>query len=134
MNKKNLFIVLLAMLCLALFTLSASAEQDGYSNWCNIDKDGCWITAEDGGKNYIMFWSEEIRQYYMGDSTKPYTNVTERPWDIKDGKLPLASGRPGRTVYLFDGREFSSLESLAKYISKKTDSTCTVKGTTIICE
>ena len=95
MNKKNLFIVLLAMLCLAVFTLAVSADQEGTANWCNIDKDGCWVTADDGGKDYIMFWSEKSRETYMGDTTEPYTDVVDRPWDIKNGKLPLEIGNPG---------------------------------------
>ena len=40
-----------------------------------MDKDGCWVTNEEGGRDYIMFWSEASRKFFMGDSTAPYTNV-----------------------------------------------------------
>ncbi|MBQ6517480.1 MAG: hypothetical protein IJI14_02095 [Anaerolineaceae bacterium] len=90
MNKKTLFVVLLAMLCLAVFTVSVSADQDGLENWCNIDQYGCWVTGDEGEQNYIMFWSEETRQYFMGDKTAPYKNVVDRCVDCTEGKLPLS--------------------------------------------
>ena len=68
----------LAVFCL-LIAVSAQvfADHEGNDNWCNIDSYGCWVTNEDNGKDYLMFWSESARQYFMGDSTPPYTNVVD---------------------------------------------------------
>ena len=68
----------LAVFCL-LTAVSAQvfADHEGNDNWCNIDSYGCWVTNEDSGKDYLMFWSESARQYFMGDSTPPYTNVVD---------------------------------------------------------
>ena len=75
---------------MAVMTVSVSADQDGYNNWCNMDQYGCWVTGDEGEQIYIMFWSEAIRQQFMGDSTAPYKNVQDRCVDCTDGKLPLS--------------------------------------------
>lgn len=93
MNKKVLFI-LFAILMMAVITVSVSADQDGHYNWCNIDQYGCWVTGDDGAQNYIMFWSEEARLYFMGNSTAPYKNVVDRCVDCEGGKLPLPNSSP----------------------------------------
>ena len=71
----GLFFVVLCLL-IAVST-NVFADQEGNDNWCNIDSYGCWVTNEDNGKDYLMFWSESARQYFMGDSTPPYTNVVD---------------------------------------------------------
>ena len=88
MNKKSLFVVLFAMLCLAVFTVSVSADQDGHTNWCNMDQYGCWVTGDDGAQNYIMFWSEEARTYFMGPNSNAV--VTDYCADC-NGKLSLSN-------------------------------------------
>ena len=90
MNKRTLFVVLFAMLCLALSAMTVLADQDGGDRWCNMDQYGCWVTGDEGEQIYISFWTEEARKYFMGDITAPYTNVIDRCVDCEDGKLPLS--------------------------------------------
>ena len=70
MSKKLLFIGMVLIL-MASFT-AVLADQNGSDRWCNSDQYGCWVTDEDGGKSYIMFWSETARLYIMG----PGSNAT----------------------------------------------------------
>lgn len=67
------------MLMLTALAASVSADQNGNDRWCNIDNDGCWITGDNEEHWYIMFWTEPVRKFYMGDSTPPYTNVVDFP-------------------------------------------------------
>lgn len=94
MNKKVLF-VLFAILMMAVMTVSVSADQDGHTNWCNMDQYGCWVTGDEGQQNYIMFWSESARQYFMGNSTAPYTNVVDFCADC-NGKLGLEENKTAK--------------------------------------
>ncbi len=84
--KKSL-ILFFVLLIAALSVLSVSAayyDQKGNAYWCNTDSYGCWIIAEDGAHEYIMFWSEAAREYIMGPgSDVPVLLVYNR------SKLPL---------------------------------------------
>ncbi len=84
--KKSL-ILFFVLLIAALSVLSVSAayyDQNGNAYWCNTDSYGCWIIAEDGAHEYIMFWSEAAREYIMGPgSDVPVLLVYNR------SKLPL---------------------------------------------
>ncbi|MBQ6502660.1 MAG: hypothetical protein IJI57_01955 [Flexilinea sp.] len=84
MNKKSFFVVLLAMLCLAVFTVSVYADQLANDRWCNSDQYGCWVTGDDGAQDYIMFWSESAREYFMGPGSN--APVVEQ---YTAGKMPL---------------------------------------------
>ena len=84
MKKNTLFVVLFAVLMMAVLTLSVSADQVGNKRWCNIDQYGCWVTEENGGQSYIMFWSESSCEYFMG---KP-CNATIAP-RLPGGEMPL---------------------------------------------
>ena len=64
MMKK--FVIAALLLTALLSFCTALADQDGNFRYCNRDQYGCWITEEDGRRSYIMFWSEEIRQNFMG--------------------------------------------------------------------
>ena len=75
--------MLLAVFCL-VFCSAALADQEGNSRWCNSDQYGCWITGEDSGQNYIMFWSESARNLFMGPDSKAGV-VKQYP----TGKMPL---------------------------------------------
>ena len=77
--KKKIALILIAVLSAMLFAASVSADQNGNDRWCNSDEYGCWVTGEDGGKCYIMFWSEESRAYFMGGKSAPGSLVTVRP-------------------------------------------------------
>ena len=102
MNKKSFFVVLFAMLCLAVFTVSVSADQDGHTNWCNMDQYGCWVTGDEGEQIYIMFWTEDARKLFMGDSTAPYKDVQDRCLDCEGGRLALTNyWAPNRSNYSF---------------------------------
>ncbi len=87
--KRVVFAAMLLTLLLSFCTVLA--DQDGRNCWCNIDEYGCWITDEDGGKNYIMFWSEEARVYIMGTGSAPYKYVVAKPESA--GILPMECGR-----------------------------------------
>lgn len=88
MNKffKLLFLTLFALI---LFPAAAMADQDGNAIWCNMDAYGCWVYNEDGGQDYLMFWSEDARQYFMGDSTPPYTNVVDFCYDCSGDTMGM---------------------------------------------
>ena len=79
MFRKVLQILLLtAFILLGTFAI-VLADQDGRTCWCNSDQYGCWVTADDGGKSYIMFWSEYARQQIMGMYSAPYEKVVTYP-------------------------------------------------------
>lgn len=84
MNKKSLFVVLFVIFCMAVMTVSVSADQEGNKLWCNSDQYGCWVTGDAGEKNYIMFWSEAARDLFMG----PGSNATVAP-AYPMGEMPL---------------------------------------------
>jgi len=90
MFKKLLFPAILMTLLFSFCT--ALADQNGSQCYCNIDEYGCRITAEDGGKIYIMFWTEDARRYIMGPQSAPYENVTIYPGF--SGIFPIDCGRP----------------------------------------
>ncbi len=86
-------IVFCALLLILLFTVGAViSDQDGRNAWCNIDDYGCWITNEEDGKTYIMFWSEDARRYIMGTGSAPYKLVVPHPGYIS--LLPIECGSP----------------------------------------
>ncbi|MBQ6509587.1 MAG: hypothetical protein IJI07_08960 [Flexilinea sp.] len=68
MSKKLIFVGMVLIL-MASFT-AVLADQNGSDCWCNADQYGCWVTDEDGGKCYIMFWNEASREYFMGSGSK----------------------------------------------------------------
>ena len=86
--KKTALILVLLMLLITVTTVFA--DQDGADTWCNEDQYGCWVTAEDGGKCYIMFWSEDARAYFMGGHSKPGELVTDKP-NTPGGRLGMKS-------------------------------------------
>ena len=90
MKRKYSLIVLFVLLTAVLIFITVSADQNGNDRWCNSDEYGCWVTDEDGGKCYIMFWSEEARAYFMGDISKPGTLVTDKP-NTPGGRLGMKS-------------------------------------------
>lgn len=95
---KRWFLFLLSALLLVLLTASVSADQDGYINWCNMDEYGCWVTDENGGQCYIMFWSEDARAFFMGSHSRPGELVVERP--VGDsGRLGLIGACQGQINY-----------------------------------
>ena len=87
MYKKYFWIILFTVCFLQGIFEAASADQAGTLCWCNTDQYGCWITAEDGGKSYIMFWSEAARKDIMGSLSRPYELVTTNPGF--SGRFPL---------------------------------------------
>ncbi len=73
---KKIYIISLVVLIAALSVMSVSAapragyyDQVGNKHWCNSDSYGCWVAGEDGGKDYIMFWSESAREAIMGPNS-----------------------------------------------------------------
>ena len=93
MLRKFVFVGMILVL-MASFSV-VLADQDGNTCWCNVDKDGCWVTNEEGGKDYIMFWSEESRKFFMGDSTAPYTSVVSK---AEGATLGLLCGVPETVI------------------------------------
>ena len=93
MLRKLVFVGMILVL-MASFSV-VLADQDGNTCWCNVDKDGCWVTNEEGGKDYIMFWSEESRKFFMGDSTAPFTSVVSK---AEGATLGLLCGVPETVI------------------------------------
>lgn len=83
------FTILFVVCAILLSFAAVYADQDGNNCWCNVDQYGCWITNENGGQDYIMFWSESARLFFMGTSTSPYKDVTIQP---NGTTLPLLCG------------------------------------------
>ena len=96
MSKKLMLITVLFILLFSF--MAAFADNDGYNNWCNEDEYGCWVTDEDGGKCYIMFWSEEARAYFMGGLSKPGQLVFDKP-NTSNGRFGLEKGPRGPKNY-----------------------------------
>ncbi len=116
--KKVVFAAMVLTLLLSFCTVLG--DQDGRNCWCNIDEYGCWITGEDGGKNYIMFWSEEARVYIMGSGSAPYKYVVAKPGSA--GMLPMECGSSAsvdgaaakQQEHLYDCDNFSVRECTQK--------------------
>ncbi len=86
--KRIIVLLVAAILTLMFLAASVSADQNGNDRWCNSDEYGCWVTEENGGKSYIMFWSEEARAFFMGGKSKPGTLVTRKP-DTPGGRFGM---------------------------------------------
>ena len=87
---RNYFIIFLfSLLVVILMPAAVFADQDGNDVWCNMDQYGCWVYNDDGGQDYLMFWSEDARQYFMGDSTPPYTNVVDFCYECGSDKMGM---------------------------------------------
>ena len=129
----------LAVFCLLIaISAQAFADHEGNDNWCNIDSYGCWVTNEDNGRDYLMFWSESARQYFMGDSTPPYTNVVDYSAYIGVDKMSMnQSDNTGtqswrealaEVFHKYDNTLFTSewaaseLKSVTKIIEKNLES------------
>ena len=74
MKRTVLFILVVIIAALSVMSVSAAPragyyDQIGNKYWCNSDSYGCWVTGEDGGKNYIMFWSEAAAEAIMGKNS-----------------------------------------------------------------
>ncbi len=74
MKKAVLFILVVLIAALSVMSVSAAPragyyDQVGNKHWCNSDSYGCWVAGEDGGKDYIMFWSESAREAIMGPNS-----------------------------------------------------------------
>jgi len=63
---KHLLFFLTVILFLLVISAAVSADQDGNYRYCNRDQYGCWVTEDDGRRSYIMFWSEEIKNNFIG--------------------------------------------------------------------
>ena len=73
---KKLALLTLIVIIAALSVMSVSAaprdryyDQSGDRHWCNTDSYGCWVTGENGDKEYIMFWSEAAAEWIMGPNS-----------------------------------------------------------------
>ena len=73
---KKLAVVSLVIIIAAMSVIAVSAaprggyyDQIGNKYWCNSDSYGCWVTGEDGGHEYIMFWSEAAATAIMGPNS-----------------------------------------------------------------
>ena len=73
---KKFFVFSLVIIIAAMSVIAVSAaprggyyDQIGNKYWCNSDSYGCWVTGEDGGHEYIMFWSEAAATAIMGPNS-----------------------------------------------------------------
>ena len=96
MSKKLIFAALLLTLLFSFGTVFA--DQDGRNCWCNIDEYGCWVTEDDGGQTYLMFWSETARRYIMGTGSAPYKFVVAHPGYTGFLELECGNVIPARTI------------------------------------
>ena len=64
-------------------------DQNGNDRYCNRDQYGCWVTEEDGRRSYIMFWSEEAKNFFIG---KDKTAVVCDPLENYSGRMPTDIG------------------------------------------
>ena len=88
MMRKLVFVGMILVL-MASFT-AVLADQEGNYRWCNSDQYGCWVTNEEGGQDYIMFWSESARELFMG----PGSNVVVAdPFPSGKMSLPAAPAK-----------------------------------------
>ena len=66
MYKRLLIFIITAILFFFIINAVVLADQDGNHRYCNTDQYGCWVTEEDGRRSYIIFWSEEAKNFFMG--------------------------------------------------------------------
>ena len=111
---KRLLVVLFVLVIAALSVMAVSADQDGNSHYCTVDSYGCWVTGENGGHDYIMFWSEAAREFIMGPDSNapigilpsesgmsmdapaaPAAAVVEKSTEDKDKETPPVEGGDG---------------------------------------
>lgn len=87
----------MAVLCVLILILLSFfvsyADDDGLDSWCYSDQYGCWVTDEDGGRCYIMFWSEEARAFFMGGHSNPGQLVFDRP-EGDTGRITMDKDAP----------------------------------------
>ncbi len=74
MKKFALFILVVVIAALSVMAATAAPrdryyDQMGNKHWCNSDSYGCWVTGENGEKEYIMFWSEAAAVMFMGSAS-----------------------------------------------------------------
>ena len=105
---KKLALLTLIVIIAALSVMSVSAaprdryyDQSGDRHWCNTDSYGCWVTGENGDKEYIMFWSEAAAEWIMGpDSGAPigiYPNTPQLELDAPKVEIPIKKPSGGIT-------------------------------------
>ena len=103
---KKLALLTLIVIIAALSVMSVSAaprdryyDQSGDRHWCNTDSYGCWVTGENGDKEYIMFWSEAAAEWIMGpDSGAPigiYPNTPQLELDAPKVEVPVTKPSGG---------------------------------------
>ena len=86
MYKRLLLIFVTAILFIFVISTVVLADQLGSFRYCNQDQYGCWVTEEDGRRSYIMFWSEEIKNNFIG---KDKQAVICNPPDSHGGEMKL---------------------------------------------
>ncbi len=104
MKKYFVLILVVIIAVLSVMTVCYAApfnryyDQDGNRYWCNSDVDGCWVTGENGEKEYIMFWSKASRDKIMGEgSNAPIGiayNSSEMPLMAPPTAIPLITITP----------------------------------------
>ena len=97
MKRTVLFILVVIIAALSVMSVSAAPhgryfDQIGNKHWCTSDSYGCWVTGEDGGKNYIMFWSEAAAEAIMGkNSGAPIGAPLSGNLNLAGPKAPVAA-------------------------------------------
>ena len=97
MKRTVLFILVVIIAALSVMSVSAAPhgryfDQIGNKHWCTSDSYGCWVTGEDGGKNYIMFWSEAAAEAIMGkNSGAPIGAPLSGEMNLSGPKAPVVA-------------------------------------------
>ena len=141
---KKFFVFSLVIIIAAMSVIAVSAaprggyyDQIGNKYWCNSDSYGCWVTGEDGGHEYIMFWSEAAAAAIMGPNsgapvgTLPGTSTLNLAAPVAEAAAAAKKSDEGGDDTLCGGVKCASDEECVdKVCKKKSDGDPTPGGCT----
>ena len=129
---KKLAVVSLVIIIAAMSVIAVSAaprggyyDQIGNKYWCNSDSYGCWVTGEDGGHEYIMFWSEAAAAAIMGPNsgapvgTLPGTSTLNLAAPVAEAAAAAKKSDEGGDDTLCGGQKCASDEECVDKVCKK---------------
>ena len=151
MKRTVIFILVVIIAALSVMSVSAAPragyyDQIGNKYWCNSDSYGCWVTNEDGGKDYIMFWSESAAEAIMGKNSgapigapvsgelflaAPIAEVAE-----EEGGSSVKPAEPecSNEKACVDGKECKEGKCVEKTAAQTCAQTCTTEGYSCVNE
>ena len=143
---KKFFVFSLVIIIAAMSVIAVSAaprggyyDQIGNKYWCNSDSYGCWVTGEDGGHEYIMFWSEAAADAIMGPNsgapvgTLPGTSTLNLAAPLAEAAASAKKSDGGTTGCSTDKDCGSGYTCVDKVCKKKSDGGETNLCKTVTC-